>query len=187
MRVEAPELEELAGLFTRFGRPRLVREYHDAGELGRQAGPADGEGTGPPTKGATLVAAFDEAGRVACVRKRGDPRWILPSGRVMPDEPVELAAAREAREEAGLEVELVAMPVLLVVRYRLPDGELERWCPVFAARAGGGELAPRDRAEIEEAAWIAEAPAWWAGTWREAIMSWRGIVRKERGAPEDGL
>ncbi len=75
------------------------------------------------------------------------------------------------------------MPVLLVVRYRLPDSELERWCPVFAARAVGADLAPDDHAEIEEAAWLSEAPTWWAGTWREAIMSWRDIVRKEPGLP----
>jgi 8-oxo-dGTP pyrophosphatase MutT (NUDIX family) len=177
VRVEAPELGELNGLFARYGQPRLVREFHDIREL------VAGTDPGPTTKGATLVAAFDARGRVACVRKRGDPRWILPSGRVMPDETVERGATREAREEAGLEVELVAMPVLLVVRYRLPDAELERWCPVFAARAVGDDLAPRDHAEIEEAAWLSEAPSWWAGTWREGIMSWRGIVRKEPRLP----
>ena len=177
VRVEAPELGELNGLFARYGQPKLVREFHDVRELD------GGPDAGPPTKGAALVAAFDARGRVACVRKRGDPRWILPSGRVMLDEPVERGAAREAREETGLEVDLVSLPVLLVVRYRLPDGELERWCPVFAARTVGGDLAPKDRAEIEEAAWLSEAPSWWAGTWREAIMSWHGIVRKEQGVP----
>jgi 8-oxo-dGTP pyrophosphatase MutT (NUDIX family) len=182
VRVEAPELLELNGLFARYGQPKLVREFQDIRELG-----ASGTAPAPPTKGAALVAAFDARGRVACVRKCGDPRWILPSGRVMPDEPVEEGAAREAREEAGLEVELVAMPVLLVVRYRLPDSELERWCPVFAARALRGDLSPKDHAEIEEAAWLSEAPAWWAGTWREAIMSWWGIVQKEPGRPQDGV
>jgi len=179
VRVEAPELLELNGLFARYGQPKLVREYHDAREL------AAGTDPGPPTKGATLVAAFDGRGRVACVRKRGDTRWILPSGRVMPEEPVEEGAAREVREEAGLEVELVALPVLLIARYRLSDGELERWCPVFAARVVGGSLAPRDREEIEEAAWLSEAPAWWAGTWREAIMSWYRGLQKHPDGPKD--
>jgi 8-oxo-dGTP pyrophosphatase MutT (NUDIX family) len=180
VRVEAPELGELDGLFARYGQPRLVREFHDIRKL------VAGTDPGPPTKGATLVAAFDGRGRVACVRKRGDARWILPSGRVMPGETVEAGAMREVGEEAGLEVELLALPVLLIARYRLPDGELERWCPVFSARVVGGSLAPRDLAEIEEAAWLSEAPAWWAGTWREGIMSWYPGSRERPGGPSDG-
>ncbi len=165
MRVERPEDGELGDLVTRFGPPVVHKEEHSPGEL------TDG-GYGPATKGAALVAAFDGSGRLAIVRKRGDDRWYLPSGRVLPHETVEEGAVREAREEAGIDVELVSMPVLLIIRYRLPDDTLERWCPVFAARAKGGSLGARDVEEIEEVEWVRDPPGWWRGTWREGIVEW---------------
>jgi 8-oxo-dGTP pyrophosphatase MutT (NUDIX family) len=165
MRVERPEDRELGDLVTRFGPPVVHKEEHSPREL-------TDRGHGPSTKGAALVAAFDESGRLAIVRKRGDDRWYLPSGRVLPHETVEEGAVREAREEAGIDVELVSMPLLLIIRYQLPDGTLERWCPVFTAKAKGTSIGTRDPEEIEEVEWVRDPPGWWRGTWREKIVEW---------------
>lgn len=169
-RVERPSDLELGELVTRYGAPVVVREDHDTVEL-------SDAGTGPPTRGAALVAAFDDLGRVAAVRKHGVERWMLPSGRVMGGESVEEGARREAREEAGLDVELVSMPVLLIARYDLGDGDrLERWCPVFAARAGPPRLKGTDVEEIREVAWLDGPADWWRGNWREDIMGWSATL-----------
>jgi 8-oxo-dGTP diphosphatase len=50
-----------------------------------------------------------DAGRVLLVRRRNEPgrgRWCLPCGFAESDEPPEEAARREAREEAGIDVEI---------------------------------------------------------------------------------
>jgi 8-oxo-dGTP diphosphatase len=52
---------------------------------------------------------IEQNGRVLLVRRRNQPGrglWCLPCGFAEADEPPELAARREAREEAGLEVTL---------------------------------------------------------------------------------
>jgi 8-oxo-dGTP diphosphatase len=51
---------------------------------------------------AAAVAIFDESGRILLVRER--ELWSYPGGRLEPGETPEQAAAREAHEEAGIEV-----------------------------------------------------------------------------------
>ncbi|MEQ7125346.1 NUDIX domain-containing protein [Actinopolymorpha sp. B11F2] len=61
-----------------------------------------------PDEGPTIAAAIIVAdGRVLLVRRRqseGSLLWAFPGGRVEPGETAEYAAAREAKEEVGLEV-----------------------------------------------------------------------------------
>lgn len=56
--------------------------------------------------GAAAVVAADEEGRVVLIRQyryaAGGYIWELPAGVLSPDEPPEVCAARELREEAGL-------------------------------------------------------------------------------------
>lgn len=52
---------------------------------------------------------LEHAGKVLLVRRRNQPGrglWCLPCGFAEADEPPELAACREAREEAGLDITL---------------------------------------------------------------------------------
>ena len=94
-------------------------------------------------KVAAGVVVADAAGRILLVRRNHEPqygRWSFPSGFVDAGEIVEEAAAREVREEAGVEVRLDALlgvysdagePVVFVA---------------YAATIASGEPVPGDEA-----------------------------------------
>ena len=91
-----------------------------------------------PCAGAVL---HDARGRLLLVQRGHEPNrgtWSLPGGRIEPGETPQQAAAREVREETGLEV-LVGELLLqtTVGHYRIHD---------FAARIVGGALRAGDDA-----------------------------------------
>lgn len=101
-----------------------------------------------PSAGAIV---HDDDGRVLLVRRANDPgagRWSIPAGRLDPGETAAQAAAREVREETGLEVEVGE--VAWQVDLRTED----RWFPVidFLATVVGGELRPGD--DATEVRWV---------------------------------
>ncbi|GMU41622.1 MAG: hypothetical protein AMXMBFR23_24880 [Chloroflexota bacterium] len=71
--------------------------------------PRDGssEARAKPRPGARVIV-LDAAGRVLLLQQRFDDetRWFCPGGALLPDETFEAAAARELREEAGIEAPL---------------------------------------------------------------------------------
>ncbi len=94
------------------------------------------------------VLATDAEGRILVVRTTYlGPGWMLPGGRVERGETPHGAAARETKEETGLDV--VVDRLLLVDARRGQDVSF-----VFAGRVVGGELEPQ-LGEIAEAGWIA--------------------------------
>jgi ADP-ribose pyrophosphatase YjhB (NUDIX family) len=94
------------------------------------------------------VLATDDEGRLLVVRTTYlGPGWMLPGGRVERGETPHGAAARETKEETGLDV--VVDRLLLVDARRGHDVSF-----VFAARVVGGELEPQ-LGEIAEAGWVA--------------------------------
>lgn len=109
------------------------------------------------TEGAHVLVT-DEAGRILAVRTTYlGPGWMLPGGRVERSETPHRAAARETREETGLEVTVDRL--LLVDAHRRGTVSF-----VFAGRLVGGELSPQF-GEIAEVGWL--------GRDEIAATSWR--------------
>ena len=102
----------------------------------------------------TIIAAED--GRIVLVRRAIEPgygKWVFPGGYVDRGEEVRAAAIREAREECGLEVELVE----LLDVYSFPG--VTPVVITYTARALGGDLAVDD--EGLEAGWFAPEDIPW--------------------------
>jgi 8-oxo-dGTP pyrophosphatase MutT (NUDIX family) len=115
-----------------------------------------------PTKtqisaGGVVFRRCDSRVEVALISVGGESRWQLPKGLVDAGESPEAAAVREAREETGIETELVA-----------PIDKIEYW--YYATNRGGrvrfhkfvhfyllryvsGDVRDHD-AEVNEARWV---------------------------------
>ncbi len=141
--------DDLRGLEVRYGIPReieLQEEFNlDGFNLLRRSMEAG--------RAHDITLFIKKDGRYVVIQKPSYPKnaFRAPSGGVRRGEPVEAGAKREAWEETGLEVELTRY--LLRVRAIFTcDGEAEQWVShVFAARAIGGSLEPKDRKEISAA------------------------------------
>lgn len=104
-----------------------------------------------PTAGEIQTAGEVQSAGIGIVliERKNEPRgWALPGGFVDYGEPLSVAARREAREETGLEVELVEQ----FHTYSHPDRDSRQHTQstVFLARASGAPVGADDasRAEI---------------------------------------
>ena len=164
---------EVEGLFNRHTIDSLAAAYaarlHDAG-LTTVVRAVDGEMVLPlisvrgrhfrrvaqlravsgrwPRLAVDVVTLVD--GKVVLIRRLNEPYkgcWALPGGFVEYGETVEQAAVREAKEETGLDVELVALVGVYSDPRRDPRGHVVS--VAFLARARGGELrAASDAREV---------------------------------------
>jgi 8-oxo-dGTP diphosphatase len=98
---------------------------------------------------ADIIIEYED-GSIVLIKRANEPykdHWALPGGIMDPDETIEETAVREAKEETGLEVELMK----LVGVYSKP-GRDERGRSVsvcYAAKVTGGQLkADTDAKEI---------------------------------------
>ncbi|ELZ48092.1 NUDIX hydrolase [Halorubrum coriense DSM 10284] len=119
--------------------------------------------------GTGLTAAArvrDPDGRIALVKTAWSDGWVLPGGAVEPDESPPTAAAREVREETGLDSS-VGDPIL-VFEQSYVDAErgavaFEAEYVVYAARAAGRIPDAADLGvspdEIRAARWFEAVPA----------------------------
>jgi 8-oxo-dGTP diphosphatase len=93
----------------------------------------------------------DDAGRLLVVRRGHAPAewlWSLPGGRIEHGESAAEAAAREVREETGLDVDVGPVLITAVIAdgtYRVQD---------FGARVVGGELRAGD--DASEVRWVTD-------------------------------
>jgi 8-oxo-dGTP diphosphatase len=85
--------------------------------------------------------------RIVLIRRKNEPLgWALPGGFVDYGETVEQAAVREAKEETGLDIELVRQFHVYSKSDRDPRGHM--MSTVFVAKASG---VPRGGDDAEEA------------------------------------
>ena len=146
----------LAPVIARFGAPQVwdgSREISaaNAAMIGRSS--ARGR-----AHDVTFVLRSD-AGLIVIVRKPQFPEgaWRIPSGGVDVGESFDLGVKREALEETGLAIELTGYPLAAVSIFTHHGAAIPWTSHVVSARVTGGELAPRDRVEIEDARWASMA------------------------------
>jgi 8-oxo-dGTP diphosphatase len=100
------------------------------------------------------VLVIDEAERVLLSLRRNPPEigsWSILGGRLESLERLEDCARREAREEAGIDVELVGL--LCVTDHILPD-EQQHWVsPAYLARIVEGDVENREPEKTAELRW----------------------------------
>jgi 8-oxo-dGTP pyrophosphatase MutT (NUDIX family) len=103
--------------------------------------------------GGLMIRRFRGRPFVAIVRVKGGTVAALPKGRIDPGETAAQAAAREVREEAGVEGELVEK--LGDVRYWYQrDGErVLKVVSFFLFRYGRGSVQNHDH-EVDSAEWV---------------------------------
>ena len=129
----------------------------------------------PKPAAAVLLERLDEGGEPAILLLRramepGRGAWDLPAGYLDPGESFEAAAIREAREEAGVEVELVA----LAGAYHSPPANAV--AVVYRARPRDARAAIRVDAESTAHAWVSRSEiAEWVP--RMAFRSMAAAVR----------
>jgi 8-oxo-dGTP diphosphatase len=117
----------------------------------------------------TIVIA--DGGRIAVIRKPSYPAgaYRAPSGGVEIGEGFDMGAAREAREETGLEIELERYLIRALVRFSCGE-EIVLWTShVMQARMTGGVLQPLDTREIVEAKWATDDEI--LGPIRQALLT----------------
>ncbi len=121
------------------------------------------------------VLPRDDIGKLLLVRIIETGQWAVIGGAVDPDESPQQAALREAREEAGIELQLG--PVLAVLggpQYRVtyPNGDQSSYVStVFAATVLAGTPAP-DGEETSEAQWFDPNQLPWSdmGSFARALL-----------------
>ena len=97
---------------------------------------------------AASAVVTDEDGRLLLAKRTDNNLWTIPGGTMKPGETITETAVREAKEETGLDVEVVSLVGIYsnpqhVVEYS--DGEVRQQFSVcFACRPIGGELATSD-------------------------------------------
>ena len=126
-------------------------------------------------------------GRVLVVQRNREPSrgvWTIPGGAVELGERMREAAAREVREECGIEVEVGEVVTVLDNIVHDEDGAVRYHYAIvdFSARYLGGELSPNE--ELTGAAWITPAQFDEYGVAPKAQAALRAALRVAAGQPD---
>jgi 8-oxo-dGTP diphosphatase len=99
-----------------------------------------------PFLAADMIIELDEGGIVLIERRNPPPGWAIPGGFVDRGESLEAAAVREAREETGLEVEI--LDYLYTYSDPARDPRHHTVTAVFIGKASGRPVADDDAAAV---------------------------------------
>lgn len=105
-------------------------------------------------------ALVHDGGRVLFVKEDG--RWFLPGGARERDEFLEAGAAREVREETGVDVVVTGLAAISEQTFRHGDERVEYRFATFEARpveSTPSDDPGRDGEGIESAAWRSDVPS----------------------------
>ena len=107
--------------------------------------------------GIVFRALAGHRAEVALISVGDPPRWQLPKGLVDAGETPETAAAREVREEAGIEATIVEKLKLVEYWYQATVGEkrvrYHKYVHFFLMKYVSGDVADHDH-EVNEARWM---------------------------------
>ncbi len=110
----------------------------------------------------SAAAIFDSSGRVLLMKRTDNEKWCLPTGLVEAGESPEQGAVREAKEETGLDVQVLE---LVKVYTRFPNAEYGLHTlvgTVYLCEVTGGTLT-RSHEDLGLEYWnIDEVPIWHA-------------------------
>jgi len=138
------------------------RHFRRAVERGSDSGAAYGVHT----------IVYRPSGSLLLVRHADVEQWVLPGGEVGGGESFREAAAREVREEAGVEVAYDGLAMLMHVDIRCDDHSTRGVVPVYAAEAQTNDPTVTDPDdEITAARWFEDLPPDTRD--REHIRAWR--------------
>ena len=148
---EFPSSMKLSELYNDYGRPILHHRTWNLSHLDEEFS--------PPSCSGEVIIIMPDGDKIAYVARRGRPTdWFFPMGRIGVEESVEEAAIREAYEETGLSVDILAVPLLYVIDITFKDWDLIRWHFVVIARPNDHTPRPVDEEEIEKVAFFKGIP-----------------------------
>src|SRR3712207_4341460 len=117
--------------------------------------PPRSSGTSTEVSAGGVVVRGDEVVVIVPTRRAASGQKVLalPKGHVDPGETPAQAAAREVREEAGVEAELVGELGEVRYWYQRNGRKIPKLVTFFLFRYTGGDTADHDQ-EVEEARWV---------------------------------
>jgi ADP-ribose pyrophosphatase YjhB (NUDIX family) len=163
--VERPTDKNLRSLYKKYGMPMIRHVRWDLRHLDQTFKKAQCSGEGVPV-------ILDPSGMVVMIRHFGSSPnyWKLPMGRIEIGEDIEQGTIREAKEETGLDVELIALPAVHKVLIDFKKSQLERWHFIFKAKIKGGSPIPLKRKEIAEVGFFLPIPR--MSNWEKVDKEW---------------
>jgi len=108
------------------------------------------------------VIVVNDLGEILMIRRTDNDNWAVPGGAMDLGESITDTAARETREETGIDCEITGLVGIYtsprhVIRYTSNDEVRQEFSIVFTARPTGGCLRPSG--ESSEPQWVAAATA----------------------------
>ena len=90
---------------------------------------------------------------VVVAGRESDRTWVFPKGTPDRGETIEETAAREVREETGLEIEIVAPIGVIDYWFAVPGERVHKFVHFFLMRARGGDVSQHDH-EYDHVLWV---------------------------------